>query len=270
MVITNNDITLKNYKKLSIQLSLDGLSFSVFDMLTHKVLLFEKVTFKKEAVLEEELWKVFIDYPVLKNQYDDIIILHNNHLNTFVPDTLFDENQLGTYLQYNIKVFNTDLFSYDTIENYAIHNVFVPYMNINNFLLDQYESFDFKNINSILVKKILDLSIGNNEKQVFVHFQENYFEIVVVRNQMLLLFNSFEYQTPEDLAYYLLFTYEQLQLSPEVIPVFFLGKIDETSEYFKIAYKFIRNCELLDTSKWVKILGPSESEIREHFILFHS
>ena len=38
MVVTNNDITQKNYKKLSIQVSLSGLSFCVFDTITDKVL----------------------------------------------------------------------------------------------------------------------------------------------------------------------------------------------------------------------------------------
>jgi hypothetical protein len=36
MVITNNDITQKTYKKLSIQVSLNGLSFCVFDTLPIK------------------------------------------------------------------------------------------------------------------------------------------------------------------------------------------------------------------------------------------
>ncbi|HBK82934.1 MAG TPA: DUF3822 domain-containing protein, partial [Flavobacterium sp.] len=40
-------------------------------------------------------------------------------------------------------------------------------------------------------------------------------------------------------------TCEQLQLNPEYINVFLLGKISENDAYFNIAYKFIRNCQLL-------------------------
>jgi hypothetical protein len=38
-----------------------------------------------------------------------------------------------------------------------------------------------------------------------VHFSEGHFEIIVIQNQKLLLFNSFDYQT-EDFIYYVLFT----------------------------------------------------------------
>ncbi len=270
MVITNSDITQKNYKKLSIQVSLSGLSFCVFDLITQKIIAYNKIVFNKSSVIEEELWKVYTDNTILSNNYDEVVILHNNNLNTFVPTTLFDSNFLGSYLQYNVKVFDTDLFAYDTIGNYEINNVYVPYVNINNFLLDQYDSFEYKNVNSVLVKKILDISIGNDDKQVYVHFQKDNFQIVVVKNQQLLLFNSFEHTTPEDFIYYLLFTYEQLQLSPETITTNLFGLITDKDDYFKIGYRFIRNCFLLDTEKWVTALGKDEIEIRNNFILFHS
>jgi hypothetical protein len=48
-----------------------------------------------------------------------------------------------------------------------------------------------------------------------VHFSEGHFEIIVIQNQKLLLFNSFDYQTPEDFIYYVLFTAEQLSLNPK-------------------------------------------------------
>ncbi|WP_445458020.1 DUF3822 family protein [Flavobacterium sp. HNIBRBA15423] len=270
MAKTINDITTKNYKKLSIQVSLSGLSFCVFDLITKKIITFNTVEFIKSNVIEEELWKVFVDYTILSNAYDEIVVLHDNCLNSFVPNSLFDSNFIGSYLQYNVKVFDTDFFTFDKLENYDINNVYVPYVNINNFLLDQYTTFDYKNVNSILVKKILDISIGNDEKEVFVHIQKGHFEIVIVKNQQLLLFNSFEYATPEDFIYYILFTYEQLQLSPEIVVAHLFGQVDETDDYFKIAYKFIRNCNLLHTNKWITILDRTETEIRNNFILFHS
>ncbi|NHN25975.1 DUF3822 family protein [Flavobacterium jejuense] len=270
MVITTNDITTKNYKKLSIQVSLSGLSFCVFDLITKKIIAFNTVEFIKSNVIEEQLWKVFVDNNILSNAYDEIIVLHDNCLNSFVPNSLFDSNFLGSYLQYNVKVFDNDFFAFDKLDNYDLSNVHVPYVNINNFLLDQYASFDYKNVNSILVKKILDISIGNDEKEVFVHIQKGHFEIVVVKNQQLLLFNSFEYATPEDFIYYILFTYEQLQLNPESVLVHLFGLIEKTDDYFKIAYKFIRNCNLLQVNKWITILDKTETEIRNNFILFHS
>ncbi len=270
MVITNNDITQRTYKKLSIQVSLSGLSFCVFDTITNKILVHNSVPFKQNEVIDSQLWNTFVTNTVLSKPYDEIIVLHDNNINTLVPKPLFDANNIASYLQYNVKVFETDFFAFDEINTYEINNIYVPFANINNFLLDQFESFEYKNTNSILVQKILDTSKNIDEKQVFVHIQENHFEIIVVKNQQLLLFNSFEYATPEDFIYYILFTFEQLQLNPELIQIYLFGTISKEDSLYKIAYKFIRNCYLLDVSNNAKTYDVSEKDMSSHYILFNS
>jgi len=270
MVVTSNDITQRNYKKLSIQVSLNGLSFCVFDTITNKILVHNAILFEKNQVIEAQLWKVFIDNTILSKSYDEIVVLHENSINTFVPRPLFDKDNIASYLQYNVKIFDTDFFAYDELPNYDINNIYVPFININNFLLDQFESFDYKNSNSILVQKVLDNSKNKEEKQVFVHLQENHFEIIIVKNQQLLLYNSFEYKTPEDFIYYILFTFEQLQLNPEIIPIWLFGTVSKDDLFYKIAYKFIRNCSLLEVSNYSKTYDVSEEDMLRHFILFNS
>ena len=73
MVITNNDITQKTYKKLSIQVSLSGLSFCVFDLLSNKVINTMSIHFEKNKVIEEQLWRTFVDYPILTKSFDEVI-----------------------------------------------------------------------------------------------------------------------------------------------------------------------------------------------------
>ena len=90
MVITNNDITQKTYKKLSIQVSLSGLSFFVFDLFSHKIVNSMAIEFEKHKVLEEQLWKAFIEFPILTKSFDEVMVVHDNNLNTFVPTSLFD------------------------------------------------------------------------------------------------------------------------------------------------------------------------------------
>ena len=270
MVVTNNDITQKNYKKLSIQVSLSGLSFCVFDLLQNKIISINKTEFAKNQVIEEQLWKAFSEFSALSEKYDQITILHDNTLNTFVPKSLFDENYLGSYLQYNVKVFETDLFAFDSLKNQEINNVYVPYVNINNFLIDQFHTFDYLHSNTILVDKLLDISKYKFDKQVFIHHQDKHFEIVVIQNGKLLFFNTFEPTTPEDFIYYTLFTFEQLQINPDVVPVQFLGKIDKEHENFKIAYKYIRNCDFLNVETIANNIQISENQVNENFILIHS
>ena len=64
---------------------------------------------------------------------------------------------------------------------------------------------------------------------------------ITLESKHLKFFNSFNYKTAEDLIYYLLFTYEQLQLNPDQTPLIISGEIEEDSEVYKLLFKYIRN-----------------------------
>jgi hypothetical protein len=269
----NLNITEKQYKKIAIQVATSGFSYCVFDTLDNTIKSVNEVDFSdypKEKTIEEKIDIVFNDHKKLSKKYDEVVVIHDNNYNTFVPKALFDENFMGSYLQYNSKVFENDFFTYDALSNYEINNVYIPYVNINNSLLDRFKSFDYKNSNSILVSKLLDLSKNIEEKQVFVHVGTTKFELVVVQNQQLIFFNSFDYKTPEDFIYYLLFTAEQLDLNPENFKLYLLGKITDESALYKIAYAYVRNISLLDVSSIKRNNKFSNIVNLQHFILFQS
>ena len=269
----NSNIADKKYRKLVIQAGLDGFSFAVTDTLNQQVLTFREVTFAdftKTNKIEDYYWKAFLEHRELTRMYDEVVVIHDNNLNAFVPLALFDEQFLGSYLQYNTKVFETDFFTYDALPNQEMNNVYVPYANINNYLLDQFESFDYKHYSSILVEKLLLQSKNIDDKQVFVNFGKGKFDIIVVQNQKLLLFNTFECSTKEDFIYYLLFVAEQLQLNPEYFKLQLLGAITEDDAFYQIAYKYVRNVSLFDISKLQQHNTFSTADNLKHFILFQS
>lgn len=272
MLVHNPNITEKVYKKLSIMVSPDGLSFCTTDTLNHRVLGFREVRFdtSSNTPIEELYGNALRSNFELAEKYDEVVLVHNNNLSTFVPVALFDEHFLGSYLQYNTKVFESDFFAYDSMSVFHMNAVYIPYVNINNFFVDHYSEFDYKHANTVLVWKLLEASKNIDDKKMFVHFGAGRFEIVVVQNQNLLLFNSFEYRTPEDFIYYLLFTAEQLNLNPEYFKLELLGDIDESSAFFEIAYRYIRNVSLFDISNAQQYNAFTEAENRKHFILFHS
>lgn len=270
MSITAN-ITEKNYKKLSLFVGLARFSYCIFDTLNNRATVVNSIEFSdfsKSSKIEDYYNQAFLENEELTQNYDEILVLHDNNLNAFVPKALFDQNNLGSYLQYNSKVFESDFFAFDELPYQEINNVYIPYANINNYLIDRFGTFNYKHASTVLVSKLLYLSINVEQKLVFVHLQANKFELVVVQNQKLLFFNSFEYQTKEDFIYYLLFTAEQLNLNPENFELYFLGDVTKESEFYQIAYKFIRNVDLLDVSGFQENFSAFENS--KHFILFQS
>ncbi len=244
-----NNIVLDStskYKKLSIQISLNGLSFCIVDTIDNTVLLSKGVVFDNELnpiELEKELVKLFTEHNIASQYFSDVIAVHRNTLFCFVPKVLFIEEELSNYLKYNTKVLATDLVVYDEIENYDIINIYVPLMNINNYIYDLFGEFTYKHSSSIITSSLLN---SNNGKGVsfYVYASENQMDITVISKKKLLLFNSFEYTTTEDFLYYLLFTSEQLKLDNETIQLKLFGSIEEDSDIYKGCYEHIKNVSI--------------------------
>ncbi len=267
------DITEKVYRKLLMEVSLNGFSFAVLDTLINRIETVESIDFATYNGFEKPIdfyWKAFLNHKELTRMYDEIVVLHQNSWNTFVPKPLFEEEFLSSYLQYNTKIFETDTFAFDGMKIPDANNVFVPFADINNFLLDQFEVFQYKHSNTILVEKLLEQNKNFDGNQIYVHVQNNSFEIVVCNHQELLFFNSFEFTTKEDFLYYILFSMEQLSLNPEKENLIFLGNISTESELYRMAYQYIRNISFLEVSHLQKRNNFTTTQNLKHFILFQS
>ena len=267
------DITQKNYRQLILEIGLDGFGFAVKNTFTNKIDVVKNVDFatlNTSEKVEDLYWKAFLANHELTKNYDSVLILHRNAWQTFVPQSLFDQDYLASYLQYSSKVFDTDSFAFDALKNHEINNVFVPFANLNNFLLEQFEHCVFKHSTSVLVDKLLEISKNKLEKQMYCHFGKNSFELMVAENQKLLLFNSFEIATAADFIYYVLFTAEQLGLNTEHVELRFLGNVSQESDFFKMAFKYVRHVDMLDVSILEKQNTFDAHTNREHFIMLNS
>lgn len=260
---------IKNIK-LIIQVSLQNLSFCVKNQATDEITYFKSLPINSLASLENQLETIFNKNEMLQVTYDDVLVLHDNNLNTFVPEAFFDEQNLGSYLQYNTKVFATDFFTFDDLEPQKMKNVYVPNVAFNNFFIDQFGEFTYKHINTALVEYVLKEANDLPEIKVHCHVSKDHFELIIIQNRKLLLFNSFEIQTPEDFIYYILFTYEQLKLNPEEIPLNLFGRIEKNDPNYEMVYNYIRYVNISKPKDKENSLDTEINNLQSNFILIHS
>jgi len=269
------DIHKVERKQLSIQFSLDGFSFSVFDIDLQEFIVFKEYVFESKKTSPEQLLihikQVFLAEKILAVKFEKILVVHVNNLSTFVPFSLFEEDNLDTYIKFNNKIYNSDFFVYDFIINQDMVSVFVPYVNVNNFLIDQFGSFEYKHYSSILVENLLNNYANRDTIKIFININTSHFEIIIGKQKKMLLYNTFEYKTVEDFIYYILFSMEQLKLSVEEVEVELLGKINKEDDLFIALYKYVRNVSLLKyKSKYNSLLSITDVYKRENFCLFNT
>ena len=241
------DIADKNFKKLSIQVSLNGLSFCVADSVSHKLLYSDSLIFKEELnplSLLTELEKLFIKHNLHQKQFDEVVVVHRNTLFGLVPKSLFDANEIANYLQFNTKILPTDVLAYDEVDNHDIVNVYVPYMNINNYVYDIHGEFTYMHNGTVLIQSLLTNYGNTNDAVCYAHVSKKQLDVTVISQRKLLLFNSFSYDTKEDFAYYLLFVLEQLDLNAADVPVKLFGEIEEDDAIYTLCYNYIQNISI--------------------------
>ena len=244
----NLELSTLKEKKLSIQFSLDGFSFCITDVFTETILALYHYPFKAATpeTLLTEIEAVFNASELLKNTFKNVNVCHINNLSTLVPKSFFDKEKLASYLGYSAKTFKNDYYTHDTIDAIEAVNVYIPFVNINNYFIDTFGSFNYNHFSSLLIKHLITFSPKSEIPQVFAHIAKSHFEIVVFKNQQLLLYNTFKYQTKEDFIYYLLFVAEQLKLDAETFNLQLLGAVTKQDDLFSIAYKYVKNTSLFE------------------------
>ncbi len=247
--INNNLETTQ--KDISIQFSLDGFSFCISDTSTKSPVCFTNYTFKEAVpspqVLLEKIKEIFRTDTDLQHDFTTITVLHQNNLATIVPDVLFDENNLEDYLSFTVKTLADDFIAFDNIPTIQAKNVYVPYVNINNYFFQNFGEFEYQHHTTALITTLVAQTKNSTEKHFFVHVSETQLDIVITQGPALLFYNSFSFDTKEDFIYYILFTAEQLAMDPDIFLLCFSGAIEEDSELYKITYQYVRNISFTPT-----------------------
>ena len=240
----SKDILLENYHKLSIQVSLNGLSFCVLDSIGKTLPLCKELTFGRELSpfeVQKELKNFLRDNDVEEYSFSEVVVVHRNNLFSLVPQALFDKKELANYLKFNAKILANDRIEYDEIATYELINVYVPFSNINNYIYELFGEFNFYHHGSIITQAVLASHKIDTQDICYVYISEGAMDIIITGGKKLLYFNHFHFTTTEDFVYYLLFTFEQLKLDSRSIKLRLFGDVEEGDALYTVSQEYVQN-----------------------------
>lgn len=261
-------------KALSIQISLNGLSFCILDTSEKTIHYLKSVTFdKKKSPYEllEKLEAAIETQSLLKQSFDAVYCVYQNELSCLVPEALFEEEHLAEYLKFNAKILKTDYIAYDVLPCIESMNVYIPLININNYIFETFGNFTYKHASTVLIESLIESQTQTASTALYLNVNSNSFELLAIENKKLQFYNRFNYHSKEDFIYYLLYSVEQLKLDPESVKLHLLGNIDEKNELFQIAYRYIRHVELLKTEQQFQCAESiTTTNLLAYFLLLNS
>jgi hypothetical protein len=193
-------------------------------------------------ILLDNLKKSLLDFDI-KNVLDVKLIV-NNKLSVLVPDEIFNKKLSIEYLKFNSEIFSNDTSEVDDLSELNAKNIYVPYININNYLIDTFGSFEFYHYSSLFIKKVYKKIDCENCISFYASVRHNLLNLVIFKGRKLYYSNTFEYQTKEDLLYFLLFVMEQNKLVNNKTKIKLIGEKEDTNHHYTYLSKFVKNIEI--------------------------
>ena len=97
--------------ELSIQVSLNGLSFCILNIQENDIVFYKSIFYEKKLTpysLLDKLKYSFNTIEELKQPFSQIHVIHENELSSLVPKTLFNEDNIADYLKFNSRILQSD------------------------------------------------------------------------------------------------------------------------------------------------------------------
>lgn len=195
-------------------------------------------------------------YPKLNNilkqiqlQYHDIRIGIIDDYYSIIPTPLFSHENIADYLNLNHSTKSKDFsFHYNSVESINSTIAYAVPLQLNQLIQNQLTSYQLIHY-TVPLLEYSNLQQKAKEAEMQLHVQHNHFEVIYYEHQKLQFFNRFEYQTAEDLIYFLLYVMEQLKIDREKVEIQLYGEIDQSSSTYRILFQYIRHLHLLERPK---------------------
>jgi len=192
----------------------------------------------------EFLSSVSAAIPWMKSSFKLTKIAFDGRKSTLVPAFLFDPNETEHYMNFNFrqeqdeKIFCDHLMPMDAWQVFAIPEPVVEAAR------EVFPRIGMVHFSSLLIESVwINYKNRINSPHVFLNLRDGLFDLMIFDGRQMSYFNTFPFQNPEDVAYYLIFVLEQMNFNPENIPLVLLGNVETVDGLPELLHRYIRHIE---------------------------
>ena len=178
------------------------------------------------------------DQPELNKNYAREIVLFSNRECTLIPEEVYRKDDEEKYI--NLLFGDTYSGNYYSMHLPDLGNylVYKTANDLDTLYKELFPGAVFYHSTGFLLNALSRISFNHKKPLVHAHFSKNYFEMAMLSNGKLLFYNSFEFQTSEEIAYYILFALKQWKVKADKIMV--SGQMLHDSDEFFWLKKYVQ------------------------------
>jgi hypothetical protein len=236
------DIRKTSGYHLSIQAGPDEFSYTIFDPSKYKYIVLKRFSFGEvipEYKYPEKLHKLLNEDEFLQKEFMSIFCTWNNSRTTLLPSALFDKEKIRQYFEFNQVLNELDELHATHIKSLDAYLIFPIHHEIANVFIRHYPAMKFFNQAIPFIEHVMHYHAGNPDS-THLNIHDGFFDMIVIRNNALVLHNTFNYRYEQDLVYFVLNVYDKVSLDPSTIPVYLSGLAEKNSDKINQLKKFFR------------------------------
>jgi len=252
MTQQKNNIDSYTNHALSILINRSGLSFLISDTNRKEVVSLKSHDFpdhSPEEELHHFIYKYLTEQEVIGQSFSDVRVCVVNNLSSFVPLSLFDKNKKESYLENHADIRKQDYISFDSLPSAQVANVYIPYVNVNNMLLESFGKFSYVHCSSLLLEVLYKQDIDKNEHYWFVHVQYDLAYFFLMKKGKLHFYNVFRWKNEKDLLYYTMAIAKNNAIELEKATLWISGRVRPGDEIHQLLSNYVYKTSFFTPSK---------------------
>ncbi|MEE2700512.1 MAG: DUF3822 family protein [Bacteroidota bacterium] len=236
---SNIDNLLTEKCHLSVEVGRNHFTYTLFDTLTLTYVLLRDFDFDAKDIGEstKKIEDIISEEPLFRKEFYSSSLAFVHFPSTLVPTAFYRQEDGRKVLSFNHKIYDEicaeNLQQMDAVTVYSVPSELL------NLVINRFPNTQIKCGSTIMIEHLL---LQNESKEkVCVSVKNDIIEIVVIKDNKLIIHNCFAYDTKEDVLYYLLFVFEQLGFSPEKTDLILFDDILKSDETYQLLYDYVRN-----------------------------
>lgn len=171
-----------------------------------------------ETEYKEQLLLFINDNNINFAELDEVVVSWGSKETSLVPSAVFAESSPEAIYKL---CFHVDIppqqVDYNRIPELQLVNVFDVPLWVKSFFVLKFPRVTIQHEGTHLLRAIFAGSTFKTSCYVLMH--KEYFTLIIVKENNLIFYSIFEYQTAEDVAYYLSYTLQQKELTASVAEI---------------------------------------------------
>ena len=231
--------------QLLLQVSSSSLSYAVFDKndKTFKGLKLYLLDNDNQSEIKQSIQNILAEDPMLLLNYTDVRIQYESFRAMLVPASLFDSKNLKSFLKFHHDVDDKDQIYFVESRSAEAFVIFSIPLYIEETIGKLYANVCYAHHSVPFINK----AIKNDSLEVVpclhIHFSNNFFDILIIRNGKIQLCNSFFYKKHSDVIYFISNILNLFSLTPDIIKVILSGEIEASSDVLSEMQKIFKNMQ---------------------------